>query len=218
MPDQLVFDWPSSEALSSADFFVSEANHTAVNMLRAPDTWPEHKLVLVGPEGSGKSHLARIFEQETGAFRCQAGDIPVNFQGQTPVVVEDADQLPADQNEALFHLHNALRARALPLLLTARTSPARWVIALPDLASRMQATTPITIQEPDDALLTVLLTKLFSDRQVMPSPAVINYLAARIDRTYADAKRTVDLIDREALALGKPPSIKIAAALLDNDR
>ncbi len=215
MPDQLIFDWPSPEGLSAEDFYVSDANRNAVTMLRTPEAWPERKLVLVGPAGSGKSHLARIFEQEHNAIVVTVGAIPKAYEGVTPVVVEDADTLPLDQNEALFHLHNNLRARDIPLLLTAKTAPSRWPLVLPDLASRMQATTPVHIEEPDDELLAVLLTKLFADRQVMPSPSVIRYLSTRMDRTYSEAKRIIAALDREAMTQNKPPNTKMAAAILD---
>ena len=215
MSDQLVFEWPQDEALKAQDFFVSEPNANAVAMLRAPETWPELKLVLVGSEGSGKSHLARIFLEETDAQIYPSHDVPRNYGDAEAVVIEDADRLPATEQEALFHLHNNLRAAGLPLLLTARTAPSRWDLSLPDLKSRMQATTIAQIGDPDDELLQVLLTKLFADRQIMPAPSVINYVATRMDRSYVAAQQIVDQLDRAALADQKQISIKMAAALLD---
>jgi len=98
-----------------------------------------------------------------------------------PVVIEDVETLTDFGETALFHLHNHMREAGLPLLITARSAPARWTIALPDLASRMQATTPTVIGDPDDDLLTAIIMKLFADRQIMPSPKLPSYLAARID-------------------------------------
>ena len=215
MPDQLVFNWPADEGLKAEDFFVSDANAQAVTLLRAPETWPELKLVLVGPEGSGKSHLARIFQDERHAKIFTSADIPRNYSAPYPVVIEDADSIPESEEEALVHLHNNLRAAGLPLLLTARLTPSRWALALPDLKSRMVATTVAQIEDPDDELLHILLAKLFADRQVMPPPSVINYVATRMDRSYVAAREIVEQLDRVALADKKQINIKMAAALLD---
>lgn len=215
MSDQLVFDWPNDAGLKAEDFFVCGPNAQAVTMLRAPETWPEQKLALVGPEGSGKSHLVRIFQEEHDAQVFSASDIPRHYEDDQPVVIEDADRIAFSDEEALFHLHNNLRAAGLPLMLTARTSPARWAISLPDLKSRMSATTVAHIKDPDDELLQILLAKLFSDRQVMPPPNVISYVVTRMDRSYVAAQSIVDQLDRTALARKKQISIRMAAALLD---
>ena len=215
MSDQLVFEWPQSEGLKAQDFFVADPNAHAVEMLRDHAAWPEQKLILVGPEASGKSHLSRIFSDSHDAEIYASSSVPIHYQGHLPIVIEDADQIPADQQESLFHLHNNLRASNIPLLLTARAAPGRWPVTLPDLSSRMEATATVQINEPDDTLLQVLLTKLFTDRQIMPSPNVINYVAARMDRTYVAAQQVVDQLDRMALAEKKPISMKMAAALLD---
>ena len=215
MPEQLFFELPSHEALGPEDFFVSDANRDAVAMVTNPDAWPEKKLVLVGPPRSGKSHLARIFENQTSALRLSAYDLPVGLTPEQPVVVEDMDRLHRAAEETMFHLHNALRSAQQPLLMTARSAPGRWSIALPDLASRMQATTPIHIQDPDDDLLGVLITKLFADRQVVPSPNVVRYVVSRMDRSFKAAAEIVDALDRAALRNKTAVTIKLAGTVLD---
>ncbi len=214
MPEQLIFDWPTGVALGPADFFVSAANAQAFAMIETPESWPEGKLCLVGPAGAGKSHLGRVFAAATGAQIVSAAALR-DAQAKTPMVVEDVDTLPRAAEETLFHLHNNLKAARLPLLLTAQTPPSRWDIALPDLASRMQATTPVAISDPDDALLQALIMKLFADRQIMPPPSVVDYLSLRIERSYAAASDIVTRLDSEALRRKKPITRKLAADLLD---
>ncbi len=216
MADQLAFDWPSGVAWGPDDFFVSEANARAFAMIEAPQTWPDGKLALVGPTGAGKSHLARIFRTAQDADVIAAADLPETFQTSArAVIVEDVEQLPPEAEEALFHLHNNLRAAGGLLLLTSDRPPARWPIRLPDLASRMQAATVIEIDNPDDALLTALIMKLFADRQIIPKPELVQYLATRIERSYAAAARIVAELDNASLAQGRKISKPLAAELLD---
>ena len=216
MPEQLTFDWPAGVALTAGDFFVTDANAAAYVMVTHPDSWPERKLVLTGPAGSGKSHLARVFAAQTGATVIAVGDlVAIDPHLGTPVVVEDADRLPQAAETALFHLHNHLSQARLPLLLTARTLPARWPIALPDLASRMQATTPATIRDPDDALLSAVIMKLLADRQISYAPDLPGYLATRIERTFAAAAAVVDDLDRIALRDKRKVNRALAREILD---
>lgn len=216
MADQLAFDWPTGVARGPDDFFVSQANAQAFAMVSAPESWPEGKLVLVGPKGSGKSHLAGIFRVTHTADLISAATLPATYRtAEQAVIVEDVEDLPQAAEEALFHLHNNLRAANGLLLLTARTPPARWPIRLPDLASRMQATTAIEIAEPDDALLTALIMKLFDDRQISPKPGLVHYLVKRIERSYAAAAAIVDALDQASMAEGRKINKQLAAELLD---
>ena len=215
MARQLTFDWPTGVALGAEDFFVADANRTAYDMLAEPARWPLGKLVLTGPEGSGKSHLARVFAASRDAVVLHADALPADRHPQTATVVEDMDRLPRASEEAMFHLHNHLAAHRLPLLMTARSLPGRWPIALPDLASRMQATTPAAIDAPDDALLQALLMKLFADRQLTLAPDVAAYLMPRIERSFAGAQRIVADLDAAALAEKRAITVRLAAQVLD---
>ncbi|MFZ3581012.1 HdaA/DnaA family protein [Loktanella sp. DJP18] len=215
MARQLTFDWPTGVALGPEDFFVADANRKAFAMLSDPVRWPLGKLVLTGPEGSGKSHLARVFAASHDAAILSADALPSDLHPRTATVIEDLDRLPLAAQETMFHLHNHLAAHRLPLLMTARTLPARWDIALPDLASRMQATTPASIDAPDDALLQALLMKLFADRQLTLTPEVAAYLLPRIERSFAAAHRIVADLDTAALSEKRAITVRLAAQVLD---
>jgi len=219
MPEQLTFQWPAGVALTAGDFFVSEANAAAYVLVTHPDSWPERKLVLIGPESSGKSHLARVFATQSGALVIPADALTEDMQHpDTPVVIEDADRLPKQAEEPLFHLHNHLAQAGLPLLLTAHSAPANWPITLPDLASRMQATTPTHIGDPDDDLLTAVIMKLFADRQINTSPALPGYLAARIERSFKAAADVVDQLDQIALRDKRKVNERLAGEVLSGQR
>ena len=216
MTEQLIFDWPNEADLKPEDFFVSEANANAAVMVQDPALWPENKLVIVGPHGSGKSHLARVFQVAQDAVLFHASGLPEHVEAAGPVIVEDMHALDPNRQEAMFHLHNNLRAAGFPLLMTANSAPTRWDFSLRDLKSRMEATTPVSITEPDDQLLQFLLTKLFADRQVIPSSGVVNYVCTRIDRSYEAVAEVVAKLDHMAMVTKKPVSIRMAAEILDN--
>ncbi len=216
MAEQLTFDWPQGVALGADDFFVSDANAQAYAMVLAPATWPERKLALIGPCGSGKTHLARILIGQTGGTAHHSSALPDLPQAGATVVIHDMHALPDHAQEHMFHLHNHLRNTGGSLLMTATCPPSRWDIALPDLASRMQAATVATIDQPDDALLQALFMKLFADRQISPAPELIRYLATRCERSFDAVAALVDRLDRIALEESRPITRALARRLLDN--
>lgn len=221
MAEQLAFDFPRREARGRDDFLVTGANAIAVAQIEGWHGWPGRKLVLIGPEGSGKSHLAAVWAGLAGARVVFAEDLlaaDLPALAAAPLVVEDADRI-AGRHEAetsLFHLHNLAAEAGSGLLLTARTPPRAWGLTLPDLASRMQATSVATLDALDDALLASLLAKLFADRQITPPPRLIEYCLRRMERTFAAAQSLVAALDTRSLAEGRPIGQSLAAEILDN--
>lgn len=221
MSRQLAFELPSTEAMSRAAFFVSPVNALALAALDGWRDWPSGKMLLVGPAGAGKTHLAHIWAAEVGAVRVQGAtlagaDLPA-LAAVGRVVVEDAQGLAGDPaaEAALFHLHNLLAGQGA-LLATASCPPRDWGLALPDLMSRMQAAPVTRLEAPDDALLSAVLVKLFADRQLAVAPNLIAYLVTRMPRSIAAARALVADLDARALALGRPVTRALAAEVLDS--
>ena len=218
-PRQLAFDLAHAESYGRAGFFVSPANATALATVEGWAGWPGGKLVLAGPPGAGKTHLAHIWAEAAGATRIAACDL------QTPhlrdlgprVVVEDAEAAAGQpaREEALFHLHNLILP-AGRLLVTAASPPRDWGLRLPDLLSRMQAAPLARLEAPDDALLSAVLVKLFSDRQIVVPPNLIPYLVLRMERSIAAARTLVAALDARALADGRAVTRALAAEVLDS--
>src|SRR5262249_22511504 len=138
---------------------------------RFPD-WPSYALALIGPAGCGKTHLAQVFKTRTQALTLAPSDLrPEAVTPHTAYVIErGADVI---DERVLFHFLNAAKEHGAHILLTAREAPARWGVALPDLASRLAALPVARIAAPDDAMLEAVLVKMFADRQLEVGPDVI---------------------------------------------
>jgi len=215
-PRQLPLELVHEVGRSRDELVVGAANAAAVALVdRWPD-WPAPVVVLAGPAGSGKSHLAAIWREMSGAeefSRDRLGPDVLDAAARGPVLIDDADGPGLDET-GLFHLINAVRAAGSQLLLTSRSFPAAWNVRLPDLASRLKAAATVEIREPDDMLLAGVITKLFADRQVEVEPHVVQFLVRRIERSLATAIRVVDRLDRVALEQKSRITRSLAAAAL----
>ncbi len=213
---QLPLDLAHRPALGRDDFLVAPANAEAVAWLdRWPD-WPAPALVLTGPAGSGKTHLAQVFAARSGAVvllpeNLAAARLPELVGRARAAIVEEAAHAP---EAALFHLYNLLAERGGHLLLPAREPPARWGIALADLRSRLLAAPVAELQPPDDILLAAILVKLFADRQLAVGAEVLAYLVPRLERSFDAAARIVAALDRAALAAHRPVTVPLAREVL----
>jgi len=216
-PDQLVFDLTHRQALGAEDFLVSRSNAAAVEMIdRWPD-WPHPASLVVGPQGSGKSHLANVWRLRSGAGTVSAGELGdasvAALADGAAFVVEDLDRGIADE-QAMFHLLNRARESKLSVLLTSRTPPGEQEFRIPDLRSRLRALPMVEVEPPDGALLKAVLVKLFDDRQLGVEPQVIDYLTVRMERSMAAANLIVDAVDRLALATHRKVTRPLAAEAL----
>jgi chromosomal replication initiation ATPase DnaA len=209
---------PHEPALGRADFLVGEANADATAFIDAWPDWPASVVLLIGPAGSGKSHLVRAFAERSGAVVVDAidlaGENPTELVGRGALAVEDADE-PGLPQEALFHVLNAARGRGASVLITAETVPADWGLRLPDLSSRLRAAQPAFLGPPDDDLLRRVLVKLFADRQIAVDAGVLDLLLTRMERSFSAAGRIVDALDRESLARGRKVTRAMAIEVVD---
>ena len=227
-PTQIPMDLPLPVSRSGADFLTSPSNQTAWDAMQRWQDWPDTRLVLTGPEGSGKSHLVQIWAGSTRAAITEASDLTearmAHLIAAPAIAVEDVDAIcdltgPVRRQveTTLFHLYNLAAAERVPLLMTGRAAPAHWDLTLPDLASRVLAMAHVRIAEPDDALLTSILRKLFRDRQMNVAEDVLDYLIWRIERSFASAERIVARLDQVALASKRRITRQLAADVLAED-
>ena len=215
MRDQLPLKLEHPRTYRREDFVTSDANAQAVAALDRWPGWHGGVLCLVGPEGSGKTHLARIWADKVGA-QLFSDWTPSNTLlaeiGEGPVLIEDADHVSDD--ELLFHLINRATRPEASLLLTARRLPALWSSCLPDLTSRLKAMPVAELLPPDDDVLTGVLRNLFRERSIRPSDDLLAYLVRRIGRSISEARRTVERLDNAAGPEHKPITRSLARQIL----
>lgn len=218
-PRQLAFALPHAESLTRDNFLEGQGNAAGLTLVEAWPEWPARTMLLVGPDGSGKSHLAAIWAEQAGArtlsaHALDAAAVPGALTTGA-LVLEDLKAGDIDER-ALFHLLNLARQDGAFILITARDAPVTWPIALNDLRSRLRAIPVVELLPPDDQLFRALIVKLCSDRQLAIDETVVSYLATRIERSYAAARQAVALLDAESLRQGRPVTRALAADLLRN--
>ena len=218
-PRQLAFALPHAESLSRDNFLEGPANAAALALIDGWPDWPNRVMLLVGPEGSGKSHLAAIWAEQAGARSTSAHALTVaevpGALATGALVVEDLKPQQFDER-ALFHLLNLTREEEAYVLITTREPPSALAIELRDLRSRLRAIPTVSLLPPDDQLFRALIVKFCADRQMVVDEAVVSFLATRIERSFAAARQAVELLDTEALRLGRPVTRALAAELLRN--
>ena len=212
--EQLRLDFEHAPATGAEDFMPGESNREALAWLARWPAWPYPALILHGPPGSGKSHLARIWAARTGARSLDHAAIAsADPNAQRTWVLDDAEPVPDEQG--LLSFYNRLREGGGYLLLTARRPVGAWMLRLPDLASRLRAAPVVAIGPPDDALLGAVLLKLFADRQLVVSEASIEYLVRHMERSFGAAQTVVAGLDSMSLRLQRPITVALARSLLE---
>jgi chromosomal replication initiation ATPase DnaA len=216
-PRQLAFALPHAESFTRDDFLEGPANAAGLALIDSWPDWPNRIMLLAGPEGSGKSHLAAIWAEQSGARGISAHALTATAVpgalATGALVLEDLKSSDVDER-ALFHLLNLAREDGAFVLITARTPPAAFQIELRDLRSRLRALPTVSLLPPDDHLFRALIVKFCADRQLAIDETVVAYLTNRIERSYAAVRRVVELLDAEALRLGRPVTRALAAEVL----
>lgn len=213
--EQLPLAFSHRSAAGRDDLLVAKPLDAAVSIVDEWPRWPSPVVILVGPPGSGKSHLSAIWKHTSGAtiITAKEGSNSARAAETGPVLVEDADRNGFDDTE-LFHVINSVRENGTSLLITTRQWPSAWPVHLPDLRSRLKAATVVEIGEPDENLLAQVLTKLFSDRQLYVDDKLVGYIVARMERSLDTAQTIVERLDRLALSRGTRVSRALAGEVL----
>ena len=220
MSNQLSFSLPKKETLDRDNYFVSQANQGAVSLIEDWINWPSRKLILVGSEGSGKTHLGHLWAGEVGATIINATTLmeqQISELSKAPVLVEDINEIQRNQpvEIVLFHLHNLLYSEGHSLLMTSQILPGRLSFSLKDLQSRIEASIIAKLHPVDDDLLGAILIKMFADRQIYFSDKLLTYVLSRVERSYTAAKLFVEEVDSKAMTESRVIGKKLVRDILE---
>lgn len=216
-PKQLTFDLGVAPRFGREDYLVSPSNERAYNLLETWPEWPDKVLLLYGPEGSGKSHLAAIWAEQAHAWTVDAVELTQELvpylASNGALLIEDADKALPDE-AALFHLLNLIREKGSYVILTAATPISAWGLKTPDLISRLRLAPSVTLEAPDHALLSAVLIKLFMDRQLIVDTSIIDYIVARLGQSLSRAEKIIARLDIEALSQRRRITRAMVSAIL----
>ena len=215
-PRQLLLALQHAESFAREDFLEGSCNAAALALVESWPDWPNRIMALTGPEGAGKSHLASIWADASGARRMAAkhlteADVPAAL-ATGALVLEDLEP-GGFEERALFHLINLTREEQAFVLITGRETPANFRVGIRDLASRLRAIPSVLLRPPGDALLRLVMLKLAADRQIALDESVVSYLANRIERSFAAVRDAVARLDEESLRQHRPVTRALAAEL-----
>ncbi|CAN5413433.1 DnaA regulatory inactivator HdaA [soil metagenome] len=223
MPRQFRLPLTVPPAWDRESFAASPTNAQALAALDGWPAWPEGRLALVGPAGTGKTHLARDWARRQGAVVIEAaatGGAPLDLAALRgrPLLVEDVDRRAEGDlvdDETLFHLINMAGVDDGSLLLTGRLAPVAWAAAVPDLRSRLNALTVARAEEPDDVVLEAVLRRGFEAAGIRPAIDLYPYLMARLPRSAPAALAAVAALDEAASEQAREVNKALALAVLD---
>lgn len=214
---QLTLELAAEPGFERENFVVSGSNEQAYAMIELWPGWPDPMLLVLGPKGSGKSHLGTIWAAIAKAAiqpaaSLAAADIDA-LASAGPLLLEDADAI-GESEARLFHLVNLMRERDTALVITAKAPPDAWGLRTADLLSRLRLAPAVALGPPDDALMRAVLVKLLVERQLVVDTNVVGYIALRLERSLDAARAFIDALDREALARQRRISRAMAADVL----
>ena len=218
---QIPLDFGSRHALRRSDFHIGKSNRDAVGWIDRWPKWPAPVLILQGEAASGKSHLAAVWQDTSGAVLIRPEDLTKKNAADfwdmgKAFIIDGLDPWLGDfeAETTLFHLYNMLKEEQRTMMITMRMSPTQSDFVIPDLASRFRAAPTVTIHPPDDMLLASVMIKLFSDRQLNVNNDVISYLLPRIERSFAAARDVVERADHMALSEKRRISVPLMRQVL----
>ncbi len=218
---QFTLDFEHRPSFSGDDFLVAPANQSAINWIDQWPNWPGPALAISGPRGSGKTHLSHVFISRSDAAainlkNLSTPDIRAVVADHNALVLDNLEGVSGTAaEETLFHLLNVVREENRFALILACNPPARWSVQLPDLRSRLNAIPHVAIEPPDDALMAALVVKLFRDRQLRIDTTIVDYMLARIDRSFDGIRATVAKVDETALRERRNITIPLIKRVLD---
>ena len=216
MSDQLILEFPSHKAYKKEDFYVSPSNQQAYDFINSWPRWIKRTVNIFGPYGSGKSHLVSILKNKTSCLQVNSNELNENifikYKTKEALIIENLDEKISEN--LLFALWNIALQDNKYLMITSKKSIVSYKFKLKDLASRITSSLIIGIKLPSDDLISVILAKNFSDKQIKVEKKHIEYIIKRIDRSYEKISQFILILDKYSLKKGSPFSLKLIKEVL----
>ena len=216
MNDQLILKFPSNKSFLKEDFYVSQSNQEAYDFIDSWPKWIKRIVNIFGPTGSGKTHIASILKNKTSFLEVKSDslsdDIFLKFKTKELLIIENLDKKISES--LLFSLWNSALQDNKYILITSNESINTYKFKSPDLSSRVKSCVNIGIKLPTDDLISVVLAKNFSDRQIKVEKKHIDYIIKRIDRSYEKISQFILTLDKYSLKKGSPFSLKLIKEVL----
>ena len=216
MSDQLILKFPTQQAYKKEDFYVSPSNQKAYDFINSWPRWIKRIINIFGPSGSGKSHLSSILKSKTSCLHINSNELNENtffkFKTKEALIIENLDKKISEK--LLFSLWNIVLQDNKYFLITSKKPINSYKFKLPDLISRVDSSLIIGINLPSDDLISVILAKNFSDKQIKVEKKHIDYIIKRIDRSYEKISQFVSILDKYSLKKGNPFSLKLIKEVL----
>ena len=216
MSDQLILKFPSYQAYKKEDFYVSPSNQEAYDFINSWPKWIKRTVNIFGPSGSGKSHLASILKSKTSCLQIEtkklSDEIFFKFKTKETLIIENLDRKVSEK--LLFSLWNIALQDNKYLLITSKKPINSFKFKLRDLTSRVTSSLIIGINLPSDDLISVILAKNFSDKQITVEKKHIDYIIKRIDRSYEKISQFILTLDKYSLKKGSPFGLKLIKEVL----
>ena len=216
MNDQLILKFPSHQAYKKEDFYVSPSNQEAYDLINSWPKWIKRTVNIFGPSGSGKSHLASILKSNTSCLQIEtknlSDEIFFKFKTKEALIIENFDKKISEK--LLFSLWNVALQDNKYLMTTSKKPISSYKFKLKDLESRVKSSLIIGIKLPSDDLISVILAKNFSDKQIAVEKKHIDYIVKRIDRSYEKISQFILTLDKYSLKKGSPFALKFIKEVL----
>ena len=216
MNDQLILKFPSHQAYKREDFYVSPSNQEAYDFINSWPRWIKKIVNIFGPSGSGKSHLASILKNKTSCLQINSNELNekifIRYKTKETLIIENLDKKISEK--LLFSLWNVALQDNKYLMTTSKKPISSYKFKLKDLESRVKSSLIIGINLPNDDLISVIIAKNFSDKQIKVEKKHIDYIIKRIDRSYEKISQFIFTLDKYSLKKGSPFSLKLIKEVL----
>ena len=216
MNDQLILKFPTHQAYKKEDFYVSISNQEAYDFINSWPKWSKRIVNIFGPTGSGKTHTASLLQNKTSILKIQTNELSdeifSRFKTKEALIIENLNNKISEN--LLFSLWNIAIQDNKYLLITSEKPINTYKFKLPDLNSRISSCLSIGINLPSDDLISVILSKNFSDKQIKVEKKHIDYIIKRIDRSYEKISQFILILDKYSLKKGSLFSLKLIKEVL----